>query len=88
MSESQVESNKSDILPYDFVKENEVIVSRTDNGYVATSPKELSIILYQEIRRYLDSSFKFELCDSEKFNEILTNSFASSHHNNDISEEL
>jgi len=88
MSESQVESNKSDILPYDFVKENEVIVSRTDNGYVATSPKELSIILYQEIRRYLDSSFKFELCDSKKFNEILTNSFASSHHNNDISEEL
>ena len=40
---AEVESIKSDVLPYDFVKENEVIVSQTTNGYVASSPYELTL---------------------------------------------
>jgi len=88
MDEVINENIKSDVLPYDFVKENNVIVSETQNGYLVTSPKKLSKNIYQEVQRYLNSSFKFELCDPEKFNEILTNSFASINHQNDISEEL
>ena len=88
MDEVINENIKSDVLPYDFVKENNVIVSETQNGYLVTSPKKLSKNIYQEVQRYLNSSFKFELCDPEKFNEILTNSFASTNHQNDISEEL
>tara|TARA_X000000368_G_scaffold273218_1_gene216661 strand:+ start:5651 stop:7150 length:1500 start_codon:yes stop_codon:yes gene_type:complete len=88
MDEVINENIKSDVLPYDFVKENDVIVSETQNGYLVTSPKKLSKNIYQEVQRYLNSSFKFELCDPEKFNEILTNSFASTNHQNDISEEL
>ena len=88
MDEVINENIKSDVLPYDFVKENNVIVSATKNGYLVTSPKKLSKNIYQEVQRYLNSSFKFELCDPEKFNEILTNSFASTNHQNDISEEL
>ena len=88
MDEVINENIKSDVLPYDFVKQNNVIVSETQNGYLVTSPRKLSKNIYQEVQRYLNSSFKFELCDPEKFNEILTNSFASTNHQNDISEEL
>ena len=49
---ADVESIKSDVLPYDFVKENEVIVSETTNGYVATSPYELTLDIYKEINEY------------------------------------
>ena len=88
MDEVINENIKSDVLPYDFVKENNVIASKTKNGYLVTSPRKLSKNLYQEVQRYLNSSFKFELCDPGKFNEILTNSFAATNHQNDISEEL
>jgi general secretion pathway protein E len=85
---ADIENFKSDVLPYDFVKENEVIVSETEHGYLALSPYQLTITLYQEIQRYLKSDFKFEICSSDKFNELLTNSFSSTNHNNDISDEL
>ena len=88
MVQSQIENFKSDILSYDFVKENEVIVSETKNGYLAMSPYQLTTTLYHEIQRYLNSDFKFEICTSDKFNELLTNSFSSTNHNDDISEEL
>ena len=88
MDEVINENIKSDVLPYDFVKENNVIASKTKNGYLVTSPRKLSKNIYQEVQRYLNSSFKFELCDPGKFNEILTNSFAATNHQNDISEEL
>ena len=85
---AEVESIKSDVLPYDFVKENEVIVSETTNGYVATSPYELTLDIYKEIQRYLNSDFEFKQCSTEKFNEILTSSFSSTNHNTNLSEEL
>ena len=84
---ADIENFKSDVLPYDFVKENEVIVSETEHGYLALSPYQLTITLYHEIQRYLKSDFKFEICSSDKFNELLTNSFSSTNHNNDISDE-
>ena len=65
--------NVSDILPYDFVRENEVIASFSENGYELISPHFLKPSLYHEIQRYLKSDFKFEICSSDKFNELLTN---------------
>ena len=53
-----------------------------------TSPKNFLKYLSRSSKIFLNSSFKFELCDPEKFNEILTNSFAATNHQNDISEEL
>ena len=88
MAETETENYKSDILPYDFVKENEVIVSETKDGYLALSPYQITTTLYHEIQRFLKSDFKFEICSSEYFNEVLTNSFSSTNHNNDISDEL
>ena len=89
MAEGHIKNIKFDVLPYDFVKENEVIASVTEKGgYIVTSPFQLTTILYHEIQRYLNSSFHFEVCSTESFNEILTNSFSSSDHNNQISEEL
>ena len=59
MSETEAENYKTDILPYDFIKENEVIVSETEHGYLALSPYKLTITLYHEIRRFLKSDFKY-----------------------------
>jgi hypothetical protein len=46
---ADIENFKSDVLPYDFVKENEVIVAETEHGYLALSPYQLTITLYQDI---------------------------------------
>ena len=88
MSDETFENIKSDVLPYDFVKENEVIALHTKEGVIVSSPKHLSKEIYNEIQRFLKSGFKFELCEPEKFNEILTSSFSITDHDNDISEEL
>ena len=88
MQEENAENIKSDILPYDFVRENQVIASETKDGYIVISPNKLSISIYQELQRFLNSNFKFELCDPEVFNDILTNSFVSTNHQDNISEEL
>ena len=88
MSEEVFENIKSDVLPYDFVKENDVIALNTKEGVIVSSPRHLTKEIYNEIQRFLNSSFKFELCEPEKFNEILTNSFSITDHDNDISEEL
>ena len=88
MSNSIKENINTDIFPYEFVKENEVIAFQNGEGIVVSSPKPISLNLYQEIQRFLNSDFRFELCDSNKFNEILTNSFTSSDHQKNISEEL
>ncbi len=46
MQEESAENIKSDILPYDFVRENQVIVSETKDGYIVISPNKLSINIY------------------------------------------
>ena len=80
--------NVSDILPYDFVRENEVIVSHSEDGYELISSKKLTPALYHEIKRYIKSDFVFSLCESSEFNDLLTNSFSINNTNSDISEEL
>ena len=61
MAVKNSEITKSDVLPYDFVKENEVVASKIDNGYLVKSPKMISLNIYHEIQRYIDSNFIFEL---------------------------
>ena len=45
------ENIKSDVLPYDFVKENNVIALNTKDGVVVSSPNLLSKEIYNEIQR-------------------------------------
>ena len=49
MSEISDKKNVSDILPYDFVRENEVIASFNSNGYEILSPNKITADLYHEI---------------------------------------
>ena len=80
--------NVSEIFPYDFVKENEVIASLGENGYEVISTKMITENLYHEIERFLETGFVFKICDPSEFNELLTNSFSVNSSSADISEEL
>ena len=88
MSDSIKENIQTNIFPYDFVKENEVTAVQNGKGIIVSSPKPISLNIYQEIQRFLESEFTFKLCDPDEFNEILTNSFTTSSHQENISEEL
>ena len=79
---------RTDLLPYDFVRTNEVIVIEEEDEYLIISTKNLSMQTYHELQRHLCASFEFKICDSTTFNEVLTTSFSTTNHNNDISEEL
>ena len=59
MSNSIKENLKTNIFPYDFVKENEVIAFQNGKGIVVSSPKPISLNIYQEIQRFLNSDFRF-----------------------------
>ena len=59
MSEISDKKNVSDILPYDFVRENDVIALLNSDGYEILSSNKISADLYHEIQRYLKSSFRF-----------------------------
>ena len=88
MSELSDSKNISEILPYDFVRENDVIALLNSDGYEILSPNKINADLYHEIQRYLKSSFRFTICDSGTFNELLTTSFSINSDSSDISEEL
>ena len=53
MAEKNSEITKSDVLPYDFVKENEVVASKTNNGYLVKSPKMISLNIYTNLASHL-----------------------------------
>ena len=85
---STYENDRIDLLPYDFVRENEVIVVESNDGFIIVTTKKPTKHLYEELQRHLNSSFNLEICEPAYFNEILTSSFSSSDHENDIFEEL
>lgn len=80
--------NISNLLPYDFVKENNVLAFDENGKKNVISPNNLSIELFHEIQRFLKSSFIFSLCKPEVFNELLTNSFSINNNSSGLSEEL
>ena len=64
MTEEVFENIRSDVLPYDFVKDNEVIALNTENGVIVSSPKQLSKEIYNEIQRYLKMNYFSSICHS------------------------
>ena len=83
-----MDREKFNILPYDFVKENQIIASKDPDGYEVISPNKISPDLYHELFKFLKTEFTFKQCSSEEFNELLTNTFSADDTSNDISEEL
>ena len=79
---------RKDLLPYDFVRSNEVIVTENEGNYLIISTKDPSRQIFEELQRHLRSSFEIKICDPSTFNEILTNSFSITNHDGDLSEEL
>ena len=78
----------SNILPYDFVKENDVLAFRDGDSFSVISPNNLSDDIYHEIQRFLKSNFSFSLCKSDYFNDLLTSSFSINKDSTSLSEEL
>jgi general secretion pathway protein E len=88
MSSSSKDTENFNILPYDFVKENQIIVSKNAEGLTAISPNKIAPSLYHELYKFLKKDFVFNQCSSDEFNELLTNSFTVDNSSSDISEEL
>jgi general secretion pathway protein E len=88
MSSSSTDTENFNILPYDFVKENQIIVSKNAEGLNAISPNKISPFLYHELYKFLKKDFVFNQCSADEFNELLTNSFSVDNSSSDISEEL
>ena len=88
MSDSSLDKDAINIFPYDFVKENEVIATKSQEGYEVISPNKITPDLYHEIYKFLKTNFILKSCNSEKFNELVTNCFSIDNTTNDISEEL
>jgi general secretion pathway protein E len=78
----------SNILPYDFVKENDVLAFSEGDSFSVISPNNLSDDIYHEIQRFLKSNFSFSLCKSDYFNDLLTSSFSINKDSTLLSEEL
>ena len=78
----------SNILPYDFVKENDVLAFNEGDSFSVISPNSLSDNIYHEIQRFLKSNFSFSLCKSDYFNDLLTSSFSINNDSTSLSEEL
>ena len=77
----------SDVLPYEFVKENQLILVNNDPVEIM-SPNTITRDMYHEIQRFIGSSFNITKCTSAEFNDYITNIFSSESVANDISEEL
>ena len=88
MEEVSELNNTLKSLPYDFVRENEIIIVNEDGNYKVITPKNISLPLYHEIKRYLINPFNIEICSPDEFNELLTSTFSNDSSNSDISEEL
>jgi general secretion pathway protein E len=88
MSSSSIDKEKFNILPYDFVKENQIIVSQKTHGYEVVSPNKMTPTMYHELHKFLKKDFVFNQCSADQFNEILTNTFSIDNTSNDIYEEL
>ena len=78
----------TNILPYDFVKENDVLAFNDGDSFSVISPNSLSHDIYHEIQRFLKSNFSFSLCKSDYFNDLLTSSFSIKNDSTSLSEEL
>ena len=47
-----MEKDKFKLLPYDFIKENQIIASQTSEGFEVISPNKITPALYHELFKY------------------------------------
>ena len=52
-----MDKEKFKVLPYDFIKENQIIASQTSNGFEVISPNKITPALYHELFKYLKKDF-------------------------------
>ena len=55
----------TNILPYDFVKENDVLAFNEGDSFSVISPNSLSDDIYHEIQRFLKSTRKEQIKSSK-----------------------
>ena len=83
----QDKDDLADVLPYEYVKENQLILVNNDPVEILT-PNNITKDMYHEIQRYIGASFRVKKCSSSEFNDYITTIFSSESVTNDISEEL
>ena len=88
MQQNQIKSNSNSLLPYDFVREKNVIALESNNGCKIFSQEKVSLELYHELSRYLNRDFELEICDSEQFNQLLTKVFSTGNNTGVFPNEL
>ena len=88
MQKTEVHSASHSLLPYDFVREKNIIALESNNGCIIFSPERVSIEIYHELARYLNRDFALEICDSEQFNQLLTKAFSTENDSGEFSDEL
>ncbi len=88
MQKTKAQSVSHSLLPYDFVREKKIIAVESNNGCKIFSQERVSIEIYHELARYLNRDFALERCDSEQFNQLLTNAFSTENNAGEFSDEL
>ena len=66
----------SSILPYDFVKQNNIFGIDNNGEIKIYSTSELSFDIHQELLRYIGKSFEVEICNGEELNNLITSNFS------------
>ena len=77
--------NLSFVLPYDYIKDNQLIITSNDPVEVMT-PNNVSKEMYHELQRYLRTSFSIKKCSYAQFNDYITYNYSSDNISSDISE--
>ena len=85
---NDVMAETSSILPYDFVKQNNIFGIDKNGEIKIYSTSELSFDIHQELFRYIGKSFEVEICDAEELNNLITSNFSVISQNSELSEEL
>ena len=88
MAQSASTTQKSNLLPYDYVKVNQIIALQEVEGCRVISTATISIETYHELSRYLNQDFKMEICDADRFDELLTGIFSTDNGADTFSDEL
>ena len=88
MRQTEVKSNNNSLLPYDFVRVQNIIALEENSGCKIFSQEKVSVEIYHELSRFLNRDFVLEICDSEQFNQLLTKVFSTENNSGEFSDEL
>ena len=65
---NDAKAERLSILPYDFVKQNNIFGIDNNGEIKIYSTSELSFDIHQELLRYIGKSFEVEICNGEELN--------------------